>query len=152
MVFAPVRDFGRHFADAGYQAYRYLVVTRSVPTQLSGMVVEVFLKDSHQPSKALERALLARLYNHYRSAAETLPGNFTGYAFFYTADYRYLAGTGYTKGKALAGKMRLVRAVPAVTVSPKKNSTANKTTGCTLYLIKQEALVQSGMIWIFYKR
>jgi len=138
VVFAPVRDFGRRFAEAGYQAYRYLLVTRSVPTQLSGMVVEVFIKDSHQPSKALERALLARLYNHYRSAAETLPGNFTGYAFFYTADYRYLAGTGYAKGKALAGKMRLTRAIPVVAVPPKKSSTANKTTSCTLYLIKQD--------------
>jgi len=114
------------------------VVTRSAPTQLGGMVVEMFIKDSRQPSKALQHALLAHLYNHYRSAAETLPGDFTGYAFFYTADYRYLAGTGYVKGKALAGKMRLTRVVPVVAVPPKSNSTANKTTSCTLYLIKQD--------------
>lgn len=136
VVFAPVRDFGRRFIDAGYQTFRYLVVTRSGPTQPSGMVVEVFLKDAHQPSKALGRALLARLYTHHRSAVNTLPGNFTGYAFFYTADYRYLTGTGYAKGRALAGTMRLTRAIPVVVTPPKKNSTANKTTGCTTYLIK----------------
>lgn len=136
VVFAPIRDFGRRFTDAGYQSYRYLVVARSVSTQLSGLVVEVLLKDSHQPSKALERALLARLYNHHRSAAETLPGNFTGFAFFYTANYQYLTGTGYAKGKPLAGTMRLTRAVPVVTASPKQNSPVNKTTGCDTYLIK----------------
>jgi hypothetical protein len=136
VVFAPVRDFGRRFTDAGYQTSRYLVVTRSGPTQPTGMVVEVFLKDAHQPSKARERALLARLYTHHRSAANTLPGNFTGHAFFYSADYRYLTGTGYAKGKALAGTMRLTRAVPVTAAPAKKQSTANKTTGCTTYLIK----------------
>ena len=78
VVFAPIRDFGRRFTDAGYQSYRYLVVARSVSTQFNGLVVEVLLKDSHQPSKAMERALLARLYNHHRSAAETLPGTSAG--------------------------------------------------------------------------
>ena len=136
VVFAPIRDFGRRFTDAGYQSYRYLVVARSVSTRLSGLVVEVLLKDSHQPSKAMERALLARLYNHHHSAAETLPDNFTGHAFFYSADYRYLTGTGYAKGKALAGTMRLTRAVPVTAAPAKKQSTANKTTGCTTYLIK----------------
>ena len=138
VVFAPIRDIGRRFTDAGYQSYRYLVVARSVSTQLSGLVVEVLLKDAHQPSKALERTLLARLYNHHRSAAETLPGNFTGFAFFYTANYQYLTGTGYVKGKPLAGTLRLTRAVPVVTASPKQNPLVNKTTGCDTYLIKGE--------------
>jgi hypothetical protein len=135
LVLAPIRSQKYGFTSSGYQAYRYLLVARTAPDQVHGVVVEVLLRGTRKPSRAAERALLARLYRHHQSPAATPPGDFTGYAFFYTVGYRYVTGTGYVKGKALPGQMRLTRATAA---TPKQGAApGNKPAGCKLYLIKQ---------------
>lgn len=107
MVFAPFRDLGHDFTSSGYQSFRYLLLTRPAPHLVSGAVVEILFQSNKKLSKAAERNLLAKLYQHYRSPSGNLPGNFTGFVFFYTQDYRYRTGMGYVNGRPLAGRMQL---------------------------------------------
>ena len=129
-VFAPFRDLGQGFTSGGYQTFRYLLLTRPAPNLVSGAVVEILWQNTTKPSKAAQRNLLAKLYRHYRSPSGNLPGNFTGFVFFYTHDYRYRTGTGYVNGRRLAGRMQLVLDSP----NAQKESTAGRPT-CTTYRI-----------------
>jgi|GEM_PF-6526177 len=132
MVFAPFRDPGHGFTNSGYQSFRYLLLTRPAPHLVSAAVVEILLQGNKKPSKAAERNLLAKLYQHYRVPSGKLPGDFTGFVFFYTQDYRYRTGTGYVKGRPLAGRMQLVLGGQK---SQKGGNAAGRPTGCTTYII-----------------
>ncbi len=131
-VFAPFRELGKGFTNSGYQTFRYLLLTRPAPNLVSGAVVEVLWQRNAKPSKAAQRNVLAKLYSHYRSASSNLPGNFTGFVFYYTQDYRYRTGKGYVNGRPLPGRMQLVADMPT---DQKDGNTAARASGCSTYRI-----------------
>lgn len=137
MVFAPFRDPSHGFTNSGYQSFRYLLLTRPAPHLVSGAIVEVLFQGNKKPSKAAERNMLAKLYQQYRPPSGKLPGDFTGFVFFYTQDYRDRTGTGCVNGSPLAGRMQLVLDGQK---GQKGGNTAARPMGRTTYIITSHDL------------
>jgi hypothetical protein len=92
------------FAGRRWQGARYLVVAKNAGKALEGNVVELLVPRTNAP---LDTAgLVATLYRNYKAGRTAAPNQAESYAFFYSADYRYLAGKHFRNGQ-VQGNARL---------------------------------------------
>jgi hypothetical protein len=132
LVLAPFQKVAPAFLNSGYEAFRYLILSRPAPGMVSAAVVEVLVRNKQAYPAGARQRLLAKLYRHYRFGGEAELDGFTGAVFFYTPDYRYRAGRYYEAGRLLASRVRLLKEeAPAATGRLKTLAT----NGCTIYRI-----------------